>query len=759
MDEFTEGRYLCYGDRIIFEISDLEGCDLGGVLGVQELKYSNEFLNLGAHPGKFFNNNKKITVAQQFSENSNDVTRKRNFGFSAISEKNGIFQAPSNFFLNSIFGIVAGVGFEAEGEPVYYGSQVKLALTSTREYLFAGFEQIDFMRKEEFEKHRLKECNFKIRPRHGVRSDGEKVFYNDLIVLVDYKGRELLPLSKSKIVLRTNVQHNHGLRIGLYLSSHDISPTAVEAGDVVQLFHKVGSSYLVASPTVEDFRQVNLAAHPVVDKKFLENSVSLWQIESVPYGERRLKVDGTVYQRTAFRLRHIMSDKLLRYQDGAFALIEYSELEKLPCKDNDDPTLFEFRVNLDALHEEETLGFSNLRITFESFVRIFHIASQSYVILRKDAKSSVKKFSTAQSSFDRDVFQIFPVSSKLLEIVLTAKRLKLGMSLILEKLNLPNQPKFERIALLQMASKFFALCVGENSFLAKQEQSKSSNAPSASVGVEDTPEIDLEVRSVSHLIANEFGFVEVLLQIAQKGFQSTGNNTNAKLSEAEELLAKSAYTGLATLLKMDSSSVHAVIKCGGVLQMIRHFLIVHPQLKWNPPLMEYADAVSQESISTNTNILVFNEEEIKLLLDKVYSQLIAGEVPTTFTYRLLAKACYGNANLFTNRLNGMNINKRMQMMIAEQLMGSPHSTVVTPPHWSMMFYRTILEELPEHKSDNGPVLYSYKMEKEDFFGTNSSHTEYTKRFRLRVTTSLVGQIRPFSTTGKLIVTSLSIFRN
>ena len=54
-----------------------------------------------------------------------------------ISKKYGVLQPPNDFFLDNRFENVARFGFEADGEPVYYGSQVKVKPVSSQEYLFA----------------------------------------------------------------------------------------------------------------------------------------------------------------------------------------------------------------------------------------------------------------------------------------------------------------------------------------------------------------------------------------------------------------------------------------------------------------------------------------------------------------------------------------------------------------------------------------------------------------------------------------------
>jgi hypothetical protein len=90
------------------------------------------------------------------------------------------------------------------------------------------------------------------------------------------------------------------------------------------------------------------------------------------------------------------------------------------------------------------------------------------------------------------------------------------------------------------------------------------------------------------------------------------------------------------------------------------------------------------------SIDILSPVDVEILLDTVYSRLIAREVPDEYPYRLLAAICKPGIGLITaNTGNNVGmVNTKVQNLVCQQLLGPPFPLHKQSPFWSMMTYRT-----------------------------------------------------------------------
>jgi hypothetical protein len=198
------------------------------------------------------------------------------------------------------------------------------------------------------------------------------------------------------------------------------------------------------------------------------------------------------------------------------------------------------------------------------------------------------------------------------------------------------------------------------------------------------------------------------------------NRKNNADYRTEMKLGRTAYSVLGRMVSKNVGSVYAIVKCGGVSRMIDHLISLDSSCDWTPPLLELVDTLyTERSKDVEEYLNVLTATDIEKLLDAVYYSLFAGEVPDEYYYRLLARICKPGNGLISTSQETEFVNRNMQLLVCQHVLGSPHSHHHKSPFWSMMTYRTVLHSLGQNKFPE--VLIS---------------------------SSVVGQFRPMGLSGK-----------
>lgn len=228
------GTYLCYGDFIAFEAKGIEGCAHGGFLGSEDISAAtNRMMNTDSN---------EVIVHHHGHDNLISELRPMN-----ILPIQAHHVPPVDFFTSGIFQVIAGFGFEAAGEPVRYGSQIKLRLKATGEVLSARGDSnlLQLINNIDYEKTSNKECNFRIKTRFDTRAEGEVVYFHDLITLSDYINRSVYCTSSTRVIMvRQPSFQVTGFYLSLYGLHGEVAGKALIGGDVLQLYHRLTTSIL-----------------------------------------------------------------------------------------------------------------------------------------------------------------------------------------------------------------------------------------------------------------------------------------------------------------------------------------------------------------------------------------------------------------------------------------------------------------------------------------------------------------------------------
>lgn len=222
------GTYLSYGDFIAFEAKGIEGCAHGGFLGSEDVNAAtNRMMSTDSN---------ELIVHKHDHDHAAAELRPMN-----ISPTQSHHTPPIDFFTANIFQVIAGFGFEAAGEPVRYGSQIKLRLKATGEVLTARGDSnlLQLINNIDYEKTSNKECNFRIKTRFDTRAEGEVVYFHDLITLSDYINRSVYCTSSTRVIMvRQPSFQVTGFYLSLYGLHREVAGKALIGGDVLQLYHR-----------------------------------------------------------------------------------------------------------------------------------------------------------------------------------------------------------------------------------------------------------------------------------------------------------------------------------------------------------------------------------------------------------------------------------------------------------------------------------------------------------------------------------------
>ena len=728
------GTYLCYGDYILLETPIFDD-GTGGLLGLEEIEHSTS--RLSVIPTREFTHveegrrlRRKAKHAHK-DESISVFTKKRYLGISPIyfDEKDNrtTISLPSECFNANIFQIAHSVGFEAPGEPVHYGSQIKLVLVSTQEYLRASnnSDMIEFVSKSTFEHNSSKEYNFKVKPRYNIRGEGELVLFRDLIVLSDYAGREVYTAGSNQIKLTINSSQNSGFRIVQFTSYSIIAEKCLKGGDVLQIYHKVDQCFLnVNMSNIPSSANANnsISNNNVQisalqqDKITIETCSTLWQVETILSQSlpKDWKIQGPLHHGAPFLLRHFLSGK---YLSVIHVKADAAELALVDVPS--EQSFFEFRLNVHIASPNVNEIFAGNKIPAMSDIRLTHRGTGKSLVVVQENRNVGPKFSLSNLQYDKDVYKIHLTPSSVIEMIVFGKKIMSGIEYLLNMLAAPHLTRVETNGLFAKLTMLLKSLSVEGGFLDANDK-------------------------IGYTTAIDLGMVQVLFRLVDKAFEKLIQpekrtsfvaldplhlQLKSQVWESEkEELAKEAYFILSLLLKNNSDSVFQVIKCGGVSKMIEHLTKLNDVKDRTPPLLELVYSENAESAEINSAVDVMSTHDIEMLLDSVYQQLLCNQVPGSYPYLLLSRLCKADNNLLSSNER---VNRKMQMIIAHHLLGSPYENT-SWPRYSVFMYRTAISKVEN---------MSTKSERDPSSSSKSNEKFY-------ITTSIFGQIRPRHDPGK-----------
>ena len=263
-----------------------------------------------------------------------------------VRQENRFVLPPQDLFVNGIMQIAPGEGFEAAGEPVFYGSNVKLVNMRSGQFLcLRDSNVLELVSPAEMRLLHSKECSFKINPRYTLHSEGEHVAYEDLITLSHFSGKTSTAPVSHVFVMSENSSRKTALRLSPFRSyaprDDDQPHDVLKAGSIIQFYHKVQKSFLTVDMTYVDKNSnygegeggkeeagggggggVQNVYHlqPIYEVKavlrfstIIDKSCGFWRLETVPTGEsgKPYRVDGNIRVGSRIRLRHVLYDKYL----------------------------------------------------------------------------------------------------------------------------------------------------------------------------------------------------------------------------------------------------------------------------------------------------------------------------------------------------------------------------------------------------------------------------------------------------------------
>lgn len=693
------GSFLCYGDLITFEVRSIEGCPTGGFLGPEDV---NNLIHR-------IRQESQESTAQSFSAATNN-TSSFDERLLSIRPSRGNYP-PQNFYHFNIFQVVAGFGFEAAGEPVKYGSQIKLRLKSTGEVLRAQEKSamLQLLTSKEFEMSSNKECNFRIMPRYDTRAEGDAVYFHDLILLRDFMDRSVFCTSSTKIILTKNRAQITGFYISQFAPNKELQQRCMLAGDIIQLYHKEERCFFMAN-TEYAARTPEGVTVCKQEEIVLPNASSYWQVELVAPGIRSPYIKGPLSNSTSVRLKHLATGKHLSVIDDRLTLGESTQdfssnnSSSGSSGGNSNSSIFELRLNFD--HNSPTyrdfLEMTNL--TMGAGLRLYHTASKSYLTLRKDSTRDLFLFALSKTAYDKDVFQTIAVPPEQVDIVYQGKKYHLGLSSMLEAMDVSTVSTSVLKRLMQGAGSLVKALTREDGGYLSHDRNHFS---------------DLEI-TVAYNTCFELGMAVILFQLADRGFHrvsqlaanASWSSSRLILWKEEEVLIAESYNALSMLLAKSKDSKRPPIPRDVVSLMVNHLKImgslgeVGQRLTALMPLTLLIDAMHddmKEHQEEHGAVDILTPFDIERLLDtvEIAMQHAHQEVPDPLPWNLLARICNPLLNNDGQQQQGddKHINKKVQVEICRQILGSPYATEQEAPGWSLFIYRTCLRHTPVSTKD------------------------------------------------------------
>jgi hypothetical protein len=674
------GTYLCYGDVITFEVKAIEGCPTGGFLGSEDV--SNLIQRLRSE-------NHDIVPLPHMPSSSNEMEER----FLGIRASQGI-HPPEQFYQANIFQVIPGFGFEAAGEPVKFGSQIKLRLKTTGEVLRSSerSNMLQLMTSQEYEHNSGKECNFRIGPRYETRAEGDLVYFHDLVVLRDFMDRSVYCTSSTKVIVAKSAFQVTGFYLSQYVPNQDVLRHCIVAGDVIQLYHKEERCFVMANTSYITHQPEHVTVCKQ-DEIVLPNASSFWQLELVEPGLKASHLKGTLQSGTSVRLKHLTTDKYLTVIDDRMALNDMRKEENI----------FELRLNFDYSSPTFRDYLECATIGVGSGVRIYHPLTKSHITLKKDATKEIFFFQLSKSTYDKDVFQTIAVPPELVDTVFQGKKFHRGLSSMLDAIDAPASSTSSLKRVMTGANSFVKALISED----KGYLSRNRSGDSDFVGI------------VAYNTCFELGLIMMLFQLAARGFRRVGQipgKHTEDLWKEEEMLVEDSYTALGTLLKRSRDTKRPPIPRDAVSLMVSHLKIMGylgdmgKRLRSLMPLTMLIDAIHDDMASDefHESMEIMTPKDLERLLDTVeHAMKVPNEVPDPLPWNLLARICNPMLKDTMGSGDDRSINKRVQVEICRQILGSPYAPVEEAPAWSLFFYRTSLlfkEGTPEHLNASSVMI-------------------------------------------------------
>lgn len=398
------------------------------------------------------------------------------------------------------------------------------------------------------------------------------------------------------------------------------------------------------------------------------------------------------------RLRHALSDEYLCVLDDIVCTVS----EVCPgCE-------FEIRLNIDEKNEMFRDYIGNVPVPVGSNIRIFHRDGAFLSLNKKNAREGYC-FALEAYDYDKDVYLTIPVKARNVDIIIVGKRIYDGLTSFAKRLLHSTLPRVELGKLQSKAAAYVRTLIGESGYL------DDNGGESMTSSVE-----------LSNNVCIELGLVWVLLELAECAFSRASkaiedNGPNFTLTPQEDALAHDSYAALSELIVKSKDTAHQIQRSGGISTMVKHLTVMSNKARWQPPLMQLVDAIHADSSDLDSSIIIMTPADIELLLDVVYKSILGGKVPDTFPYKLLARVCHQNSENSSSSALNTTVNKKMQLQICNQLLGSPFGDLQESTGWSALVYRTAVEVTPRDA--------------------------LVAKHQLVVSTTSLGQIRPSFRTG------------
>lgn len=721
-----------------------------------------------------------------------------------------LLRPPHDVFVNGVMRIAASQGFEAPGEPVHYGSHIRLMNMHAGQYLCAkettsgtaaiggdrdtrnGYSGkssssiIQLVSPEEMRScDNTKACIFRVMPRYeNLRAEGDRVMFEDLIVISHFSGRCLYrAASDRRVVMSDNPVQRTALRLYPFLHYRPYTEHALRAGMVVQFYHKVVNAFMTVdcmqrkqqrqphhhhrgdTGGTRGLSRVSMmdmvtgsanlyeaAQHKEYRLKavvrfstLIDKCGGFWRLETLPLHSdtTQRRVTGIIRPGSRLRLRHVLYDKYLALKPGdrsegnrnfQVALLDcpVQPMGSMTAAESSSASdsvlhLAEFEVHL--LHNarpqqaDNSADSSPAIVELGANLRLRHVVSGSYLTVGLDENESQYVFQCSGRDYDKDVYQVLPVKDAELATVATARLMK---SILDELLVAMINRSHDHDTRMMRATAVLQSLVSDaaEGFLSRR------CAPEDAADVSATREDSCDSFRRAQNIADELGYVLLLLQIADQACsrallaQAQLANATAgevplvpqssamvpSLSEVENDLARTAYMVLGTLISGNRDVVESVVEAGGVQVMLRHLDIpTRGADDWTPPLLQLVDA---SYAGAEQPVALITEEDLTLLLDRITAQLVAGQVPSKFIYQFLARVCCpgrgssGGASIVGG--SEQPVNCKMQSMICNHILGSNPQR--ESPFWSLMVYRTFIDEADEKEQQPPPPLQKQQMQ-------------------------------------------------
>ena len=638
---------------------------------------------------------------------------------------------PTDFFSSCIFRIDEGVGYEAAGEKVRYGASIRLILQRSNEYMVSMrnytsiatlSDRVIALKEFKAQSRQFVNTNFVVRQSFKNRSEGELVYYEDLIHLVDVHGDFLSSdkLGNKEQALITHPRNKLSFRICPYLSFDEIKEGTLKAGDVIRLYHRQDDAYLTSLITEEkhchsekkvyvnclgdaidkllltrDFRRsADEGIRPSCDvnvKIGMKNShrsrvgfCDISQMWSVELADPMKPPDsnGVVCRFTSVRLKHVVTGVYLAiYMGEDEAVVVNSTHEQsaesvfsvdyagpqfhLETADSAHP--IQVGNNICVLHKDRFLATVSSLGDFDFLGSDFGFSNMTTNQEGEggEGEQSMTNLTASKGRIDKDVFIFSAVDSGDVELV----RLVLSsQDALLRQVELWRKEEFRKTR-THASSEHGMRCAANilHVLLHRFPKQRASET--------DT------FTSFYQCTLMDLGFIELCLWIANVADKicSKSFGKNALASN----LVKAAYDLLEKIIHGNPHSTKIIAKVHGVKQMVNHLSQgFHPPLE---ALIETSLLVDSSESDWREQYLSISKSDVHVILNKVHDSLKKGSVKGQNLYKYLTAFCRVNDSIGTGFENAAAPYLRVQQdWICELLLGSADKD----PGRSAMTYRT-----------------------------------------------------------------------